>query len=335
MGKITGDQELSESELKMLEGEEPESDEQDDGPTVEDEPDPDEEQEEEQEESEEEESTEEPKQERDPSKKTVPHGAFHQEREKRKAAERSMAETRQKLDILSARFNDMLALVRGGGQESGDREASVEDQLGPAPDKHTEPFKYMEWLERKQELLDGRLAGVEQHHQQTAEQQKQQAEINRAIEFGNNLANQFASSLEDPHDYAGAFQYAYQKRFEQLRMLNFDDSVIPGMIEREKTNGMMMCLRQKINPGQYLYHFAKSLGYKEGMYKEWNQKGTSSKLEKVKEGQKKFKSLGGGGGGKTTEPGSAEDVARMSEEDFQKWLRKNPRGLKKLMTGAA
>jgi hypothetical protein len=323
MGRITGDQSLSEDEQKMLMGEDPEADTDDNEITVEDEPDDDEEVEEKdtEEESEEEDEDKEPEEKpaKDPSERKVPHGAFHQERERRKAVEKSFQEVNTKYEVLAARFNDMLAQIRGDGDGGGDQAATAEDD--PAPDRVAEPFKYMEWLERQNAKLRDDVQGVKKTVEDGQKQTRQQQEFAKVVDHGNRLASEFASKTPDYND---AYNFAYNKRAEQLEMAGFNADQIPGMIEQEKIAGMLTCLRNKINPGEYLYKFAISQGYKPGTTPE------SQKLEKVKEGQKKFKSLGSGGERKTIVANSAEDIVRMSDSEFKAWKKKNPRGLAKI-----
>jgi hypothetical protein len=241
--------------------------------------------------------------------RTVPHAALHEERERRKTVERTLQDLNSRHTQLEQRTNLLLERLT---------RPQTQQQQEQIPDRVTQPFEYMEYLER-------RLHSVETGIQQNQQQNQQQSRAQQILSDGNDQAIAYAQTVPD---YQDAFNYVWNLRVNQLKGMGYDDSEIPGMVTRERDAGILAAVSRGKNPGEVLYSYAKASGYKGAPPK------PKEKLARVAEGQKRAKSLGPSGGSRQTGVVDAGAISRMTDDEFERWYGKNgTKGLEKLMGG--
>lgn len=234
--------------------------------------------------------------------------SLHEERGKRKQAEITIQQERERFARLEARTEQLLELVTKGTPKEEEKEV--------IPDKATDPIGYMEYLEK-------RLSKIETGSKQTEEQTQQQQETAQMLQYGNTLAAQVRA--KDPVAYDEALTFVVSKRAAELRALGTPEHEVVPRINQEMTVGMRTALMNKKNPGDFLLEFAKAGGWAK---KAAAAKGDNIDVEKLAENKDKNKTLGSGGG---TEGGSTKGLARaladMSDEEFKTWYnKKTPKG---------
>lgn len=216
----------------------------------------------------------------------VPHGAFHAEREKRKAYQKEAEEAARKMAEMESRFNQVMERLNSQ----------------PVPDFEEDPAGYLRY---SSEQTAKELAALKQQQQQQLQQQQMQAEQQRLVTAVATFESEFRARQPD---YEKAIDFARTARDKELEVLGYYDPderqrIIAGEIQTiVRTN-----LQVGRNPAEAFYNFAVARGYQR-----------PNNIEALNAGQKGTNPMSGGGGNGKQNPPSLEALSQMTDEEFEK-----------------
>jgi hypothetical protein len=250
----------------------------------------------------------------------VRHGAFHQERERRKALEKELATERDRI----ARVDERLKIIN----EAMTRQAPAEEQVEEMPDPEKDVFGALNYALKKIQTLEGGLGETKKASEQSAQQ-------NELLSTYRSDATRFAQANPD---FGNAYQFAMQARDKELEALGYADPAMRmRMIAEEEQWIVTEALKVKQSPSERIYNFAKVKGYKKAepekkADEEKAANGDADKMGKIQKGQAASKSLSGVGGSASGVM-TAEALANMNEEEFEAWMEKTPKSLQRALLG--
>lgn len=232
---------------------------------------------------------------------TVPQGALHAERERRKTVEAELAEAKAAI----AR----IAEFRKQAQE----------RTAPAMPAADDPAAL--------EHLTRRLGDVETQQTQLVQRQQldaaDQAEIMQLRTVMDTSEQAFRA--EKP-DYDAAIQHVVQARAQELKLYGLSMPEIQQAIAEEATEIARSAVAQGRNPAELGYQIALSRGYRPQPNTTPQAQPTTATatLEAIAAAQKASRSLGGGGGA-APQALNAEAIAAMDGDEFDR-LYSTPEG---------
>lgn len=223
--------------------------------------------------------------------KFVRHGAFHEERMRRKEVEQQLQTFREQEAATKARLEERLN--------------TLAQRLQPPEPVITDPNE--------------RLARLEQ----TIAQQNQQAEQTRiAVQNEQNFYSaitraeeQFAAKVPD---YMDAIEFAKAARLQDIEALGFTGAEAEEVLKNDVLRLSDDAFRRGINPAERFYNFAKSRGWGNEPLKEApKEQAPADKLKTIAAGQAAGKSLGAAPG--TSQAAlSLQALADMPQDEFDK-----------------
>jgi hypothetical protein len=238
--------------------------------------------------------------------KFVPHGAFHQERERRKATEAELMSARERMaraDERLAVLNDILSASESPAQEKKAEEA-------PPPDPETDIFGYVKWQAQKIQELE------ESRKQETT--QREQARL--ASEVQNYYRNDAMNFMKEVPDFADAYNHVAQSFATELRARGLNDQQIQQQLMSEEAQIAYQCKVRGTSPSRVIYEMAKARGYQGKGAAPITQQAAPSeaaqkKIATMQQAQKASVSLSGAGssGGEGL---TIEALANMSDDEF-------------------
>ena len=272
-----------------------------------------------------------PEQDGDGKQRTVPHGAFHAEREEHKKTKAALAELQENF----ARVDERLKLLT-------DLHKPKEEEQ-EVPDPEIDLPGYIQHLE-------SRVAKAEEaatKSAETVEQDKKERDAQTTLETA--YAADARRFMTDTPDFGNAYQHLLGRRAQELAVAGYTDQAeIARIIQQEEMELAQEALKAGDSPSERIYKLAKLGGYvapepeankgngaaANGAAASQDKSKAAEKLQKVAEAQEANKSLskaGGAAGGDLT----AEALAEMSEEEFQevyeRLKKENPNQLRQLM----
>lgn len=250
---------------------------------------------------------------RDEKGKFVPHGAFHEERERRKAAEeRARRIEEQVLNRLTAMEEKRAAPAPQVNQERVPSIAAGDD-----------PLEVIAYQER-------RLAALESQRAEETEQRSQQTEQQRESQrIRDHVASQVEVFKGEHPDYEDAYKFAVEARVNELRTLGATNSEIQQAVMADEQSIVYRAMQSGKNPAELLYAYAAARGYKKADAAAEAGK-AAEKIDAVAQGQQQNRSLGQAAGGANPPP-SLETLANMNDDEFYKAVQSGQ--FKKVMGG--
>lgn len=264
--------------------------------------------------------------------KTVPHGALHQERERRKQIEAEYAKTREQLAVLNDRWQTIQRLQ----QQAAEQQVPAQDD-DPEPDPNQDIFAHQQWLSRRYHEQRAFLEQQQAAAYQAQQQQQEEAAVWSAWE------QDVSSYSQQQQDFGDAAKFLSGMRDRALKaaaVLNpqFNDAgARAAVIDQE----LAAIVRQARGTGQnaaaVIYNIAREYGYQAAAAAP--QPGAApampEKLANVQKAQAASKSLSQAGGQAGGAPMTAEALAAMAPDDFNAWYAKpaNAKLFKKMMGG--
>lgn len=214
----------------------------------------------------------------------VPHGAMHQERERRKAAEDELAAIRARVDDLEA-----------------ERKPSDPEWKDPLED----PEGHRKWTEfQAQKAREDAIAEF-----------KKQAEADTAREARRaSAARAEQEFMQKNADYPNAAQHLHQVRVQELAAQGLTHAEINQQVAQEANQIFDLAQTLNINPAQLIYMKAQEMGYAKPAPKE----DPAQKIEHLAEAQKKVQGVGAVGGAAQKGGLTIAQMAEMSDDDFAK-----------------
>lgn len=263
--------------------------------------------------------------------KFVRHGAFHQERERRKSVERELSELREKY----ARGDERLRLLSEAMTRAPQAPAAAA-QPAPEPEAVPDPnediFGYVKHLEKK-------LAEAVSGTQQVTEAQKRQAEEARAAEEERTIVGSYRQDIERYAATEPAFVEAYrhlvQGRVAELKLYGLSDADAIKQANADELAFVRAAVQRGVSPAEQAFALAKARGFVAKAPEPAAPPAPAAETPQERQtrlaaGQAASKSLSGAGGGPAGEI-TLEMLANMSEADFEAFATKNPRKVEALM----
>jgi len=251
----------------------------------------------------------------------VPHGAFHKEREARKAAETTasaqaieLARTKERLALLAEAMNAEPAA------KATETKAADDD---PMPDFKTDVLGFLEWQNRK-------IARLEKNITEGTTQTRAQIDD---MQTGNAYRSDAVAFAREQKDFAGAYNHLVNVMGQELELLGVADPkdrmATIAKLEREQ---VAIARRLGRRPAEHIYKLALTRGWKapadsktEGGEAEGEQKkatdAAAEELARLEKGRNAAMSLSGAGGSAPTQL-TADAIASMNEHEFKALLDK-------------
>lgn len=222
--------------------------------------------------------------------KFVRHGAFHEERMRRKETEEKFNQFREQTAAERARLEERLNMLAQRFQE-------------PEP-VITDPN---ERLARVEQTLQQRL--------QQEEQQRQAQQNERA--FVSAIERSEAEFAQDTPDYEAAVEYARNDRLAYYVALGFNQQEAANIVYQDTLRLAEDSFRRGISPAKRFYEYAKARGYGKQAEPAPKEQDPADKLRTIAAGQAAGKSL-------STAPGTSQAaltlqaLADMPQDEFDR-----------------
>ncbi|GJE29800.1 hypothetical protein [Methylobacterium organophilum] len=267
--------------------------------------------------------------------KFVRHGAFHQERERRKATERELAELRERF----ARGDERLRVLTEAMQKAPAAAAGAQPQAqaAPEPEKVPDPnediFGYVAYLQKE-------LTALRSGQQQMTEAQTRAAEDATRAAEERQVLDHYRADVQRLAQAEPAFVEAYgflvNGRVAELKHFGLSDEEAVKAAQADEMALIHAARQRGVSPAQHVYDMAKLRGFAPkpaaAAAPVAPAETPAEKAARVAAGQAAAKSLSSAGGAPAGEI-TLEMLAAMSEEEFDAFQAKNPAKVRKLMGG--
>lgn len=233
-----------------------------------------------------------PEPEAEPKERTVPQGALHAEREKRKGIEAELKKAQEQLQAL-ARLREQVA----ARQAPAAPEPQAED---PAGVQH----------------LTTRLSQLEQA-QHTTQQERDEAALQAAEDEQLGVLAQRADEAYRAQvpDYDDAVRYVIQARAKELSMYGYSQPQIERAIGAEARDILRSAVQQGRDPADLIYNIAQARGYRSGTGETPQAGQALRQVEAVANAKSQSRSLGQAAGA-TPKQLNADALTAMSDDEF-------------------
>ncbi len=244
---------------------------------------------------------------RDAEGKYVNYKALFAEREEHKKTKGELAEIARKQAILEDRWNTLLKL----------KEEPQQQEEAP-PDPEQDIFAAFKWqqkqLQATQDQLRQRHEQEQQNQQRTSQEQAIQSEWTRSV-------SEFSAQTPDFQDAAKFLADARMKMYETLAAVDPQLSTPQGRNQRinDEVSQLVVAAKQKgMSPAELVYALAKQSGYT-GAAPQTQTLQLPDKLAGIEAAQRASQSLTASGGQTGADPLTAESIASMDSQEFNKW----------------
>lgn len=262
--------------------------------------------------------------------KFVRHGAFHQERERRKAVEKELSDLRERF----ARGDERLRIL----SEAVQRPATpAQPEPVKVPDPAEDIFGYAKHLEQQIEAL-------RTGQTQLTESQKKAEETRRANDERNEVIGFYQQDLQravaTDATVSDAYQHLFSGRVAELQLVGMSQDEAVQTVREEEFNLAQTARQRGQSPAALIAALAKTRGFAPKAAEATPAAAApaetpAQKAERVAAGQagpgKSLSAAGGAPAGEVT----FEMLAAMSERDFEAFAMKNPEKLARLMGAEA
>lgn len=257
--------------------------------------------------------------------KFVRHGAFHQERERRKAVEKELSDLRERF----ARGDERLRILSEAMQRPAGAAQPAAEPV-KVPDPAEDIFGYIEHLK-------GEIETLRSGQTQLTESQKQAEEIRRANDERNEVVSFYQQDLRAAFQadatVSDAYQHLFAGRVAELQLVGMSQEEATATVREEEFNLAQTARQRGQSPAALIAALAKTRGFapKAAPAAAAPAETPAQKAERVAAGQagpgKSLSAAGGAPAGEVT----FEMLAAMSERDFEAFATKNPEKLARLM----
>lgn len=224
----------------------------------------------------------------------VPLNTLLEERRQRQAAE-------QRFKTLEERQNKILE--------------HLEESRKPEPPKpEDDPFGA---IAHDMGTLRKELQSIREGQEKTREQTEAQVQAQQTQQYVASLEQQFRQ--QEP-EYDNAVKFLMDSRMEEYRTMGYDDQTAQQVFNQEAQQVVSNALNQGRNPAEVAFQLARTRGYKAP--KEQQKTTPKRGLKEIAQDAEESKSLSGTSGKSGKDEVSAEDLAEMSEQEFNDWLDK-------------
>lgn len=228
----------------------------------------------------------------------VPHQALHEERERRKTAEREARQVREEAArrdaVLQDRLNQLYAVQNPPPQYRD-------------PNSDSDPLQA---IQHNENLTRQQLQELQQERQNEAARQHYAQQEAQLVGWAQSEAARFKS--EHP-EFDGAYKHMVSRRAGELQAMGWAPQQVAKILRRDEMWVYQSAAQSGQNPAELIYRMAKNTGWNPEAPKAAPVAG-EQKIEQLNKGMQASKTLAQGGGqaGKPT----AEQLAAMSDEEF-------------------
>ena len=249
-------------------------------------------------------------QEEEKKQKLVPLPALHEEREKR----RRLAEKLKEAEIQRARLEERWNIILQQQQQ-----AAQKAQETKIPDPEEDPITAVKMMQQQVEQMT-----AAQQQQMALQQQQQQ--IQQALALAESEAAKYREKVNSELGegvYDEAFRHVWNGRLAEIKSFGYNDQQAEAALQAEAQQIMLQAVQSGRNPGEILMEIAKARGFSPERAKA-NAEEPQSKAETIERGQRLNRGLGNQSSGKPTGKITPEDIAKMSDEEFAKFMGEDP-----------
>lgn len=235
----------------------------------------------------------------------VPHQALHEQRERRKAAEKRARD----LEIENTKFRERFSIL--------EKLQGKDEPKGP-PKPEEDIFGAFEHLSKNLETVQKQMADGDAA-------KKHEAQLNELVGHYRNDAAKFGATNPD---YLDAYNHLLQSRARELQALGYDTPAeLQKALQNEEMSIAVMAFEKGKSPAQVIYDLAKERGYKKADPKAAG----DAKLDAIERGAGLNKSLSSTSGTSGDDEMTAERLLAMPNDEFEAWCEKYPQKAKRLM----
>jgi hypothetical protein len=234
---------------------------------------------------------------------TVPQGALHAEREKRKGSDERAAKAEAEL----AQLKEQLGAI----QKMREQVAARKPEAMPEAD---DPAA-LEHLRKRLEQTESQVTRVTQHMDDEAlgAQELQQ--------LGSFMAQSETRFRAEKPDYDEAIDHIVKARASELQLYGLNPHQIQQTISEEAAELIRSAVQQGRDPAELSYALAQARGYRPAQTQEKAQEqpkpsGGAALLDAIANAKDKSKSLGSGGGSSAKNL-TAEAIAALNADEFE------------------
>lgn len=256
----------------------------------------------------------------------VRHAKFNQERERRKALEQDLAKERE----ARARIDERLRIFAEASQRAAPKPAEPQAEAPKVIDPKEDIFGAYEQMKAELEALKGGFT--------------QQTEQTRAREQGEQVLNSYKQDAQrfaqaEP-SFPDAYNHLYRSRALELQHAGMTDQhEIMAAIARDEFEIATQAIRQGVSPAQRIYEIAKARGFapkapEPAADPKPVADTAAEKATRAQAGQNgPGRSLSSVGGKPAGSMPTVEELANMSEDEFNRFAKSNPGAVTALMGG--
>ncbi|MGE8126611.1 hypothetical protein ACQKQD_06495 [Methylobacterium sp. NPDC080182] len=269
---------------------------------------------------------------RDEKGKFVPHGALHEERERRKAVEKERDELRERF----ARGDERLRIL----SEAMQRPTAAQPVAAPEPVKVPDPaediFGYAKHLEQQIEALRTGQTQLTESQKKAEETRQAEAARNEVIGF---YQQDLRTAIQADASVADAYEHLFAGRVAELTLFGMDRKDAIEAVREEEFNLAQTARQRGQSPAAMIAALAKSRGFAPKAPEAAPAptaapaETAADKAARAAAGQagpgRSLSAAGGQPAGEIT----IETLSSMSEADFEKLLASNPARIRALMGG--
>ena len=235
--------------------------------------------------------------------KFVRHGAFHEERERRKELQAELARVRHDQAERDGRLQERLNMLQQAW--------APQQEAARIPTPETDALGTLKYVSGELQALKQQQAERQQQETQYTERQQQHQAFEQAVK-----ADEAAFQQTAP-DYLEAVEFAKETRLNELREIGYNETRAQQILFNDIIHISTEALNEGRSPAQAYYNFAKYRGFAKQAAppKADPAAEAGAKLKNIAAGQAAGKSLGSAPG--SSAPGlTLETIANMSNDDF-------------------
>jgi hypothetical protein len=252
--------------------------------------------------------------------------ALRQERERRKGLQKELAEARE----ARARLDERLRIFSEASQRAAPKPAEPQAEPEKVPNPEEDIFGYARHLQAKLDKLEGGLS-------QRDEQARQREAGEAVLSSYKQDAQRFAQA--EP-SFPEAYNHLYRSRAQELQYAGMTNpQEIMQAIARDEFEIAQQAIRDGVSPAQRIYEIAKARGFapkapEPTLEPKPVAETAAEKATRAQAGQNgPGRSLSSVGGKPAGSMPTVEELANMSEEDFNRFAKTNPGAVTALMGG--
>lgn len=236
--------------------------------------------------------------ERSDKPRMVPHGALHEERQRRKDAEERARKYEERFAAWMEKF----------GPQSQQPEQPDQAQI---PDVDVDPVGH---FKAKSELLERQLAEVNDWRQNVDQRTQAQEQFRQ---LATHVSQSEAAFAAEHPDYQQALGYLVDAQKRAYETMGFNEQEIAQALAADKLNLAQTAMQRGQNPAEIVYKLATARGYsaqqKQAAERPRDETGKFQAIQKGAQGP--GRSLGTASGGPAPSV-SLETMANMSDDEF-------------------